>query len=482
MNKKRKSAYAAMTTVVLSLIAIIILNLIVTVLSSKVNLKIDLTSGQILDFSDTTNEVISSLDMDVEIISLIPESDITREILQIKEILQKYDASSERISLRSVDTSKNPTILSQYEVNGQPLTSEYNIIFESERMYTVVSVYDIVGEGLFRYKNSDSLISGVLSGEQHFTSALVKVTRGSEINAYVCTGHGEAFDSVTFKDYILPGLGYTFSDINLKTDSLPDDADIVIIASPATDYALDEIDKLDRFLSSGGSVQVMFDCYTTGVNNLMAYLEEWNIDVGFGVVCDNNSKNYTRGNRRYIIPEIPENDVTEGLGLGNVQLVIPDSRPVSGSAGNDIALSEVLCTSDEGFIKQNIESEVNAPEAQDEHVKSAVAVMASKLTADGERANLFVTGTTKFLGEYNTENSKYAGIIEGTGNRKFYSGIMAYMTHQPASFYIMPKNTVLDQVVISQKAIYLYAFATIILIPVILLAFGFVVWTKRRHL
>jgi len=471
-----------MTTVVLSLIAIIILNLIVTVLGSKVNLKVDLTSGQILDFSDTTENVIDELEMDVEIISLIPESDITREILQIKEILEKYDASSERISYRTVDTSKNPAVLSQYESGGKPLTSEYNIIFESERMYTVVSVYDIVGEGLYRYKNSDALISGVLSGEQHFTSALVKVTQGSEINAYVCTGHGEAFDAEIFKSNILPGLGYNFADLNLKTDSVPDDADIIIVASPVTDYSLDEIDKIDRFLSSGGGVQIMLDCYTFGADNLMSYLKEWNITAGNGVVCDNNSKSYTLGNRRYVIPEIPQNDVTEGLGLGNVQLVIPDSRPISGKSTDIIAVSDILCTSDDGFVKKNIESEVNSPEAQDEHMKSSMAVMATRLTAGGEKANLFVVGTTKFLGEYNTENSKYAGIIDGTGNRKFYSGIMAYMTHQPASFYIMPKNTVLDQVVISQKTIYLYAFATIVLIPVILLAFGFVVWTKRRHL
>ena len=91
-------------------------------------------------------------------------------------------------------------------------------------------------------------------------------------------------------------------------------------------------------------------------------------------------------------------------------------------------------------------------------------------------------GTTKFLGEYTENSSAYSNIIEGTSNRDFYSKIMAYMTNQPASFYIMPKNTTLQQVVIDQQTIYVYGLVTIVVIPVIILAFGFVVWTKRRHL
>ena len=63
---------------------------------------------KILDFSETTLDVIDGLETDVEVISLIPESDITREILQIKEILAKYDSLSDHISVKNVDAGKNP--------------------------------------------------------------------------------------------------------------------------------------------------------------------------------------------------------------------------------------------------------------------------------------------------------------------------------------------------------------------------------------
>ena len=56
------------------------------------------------------------------------------------------------------------------------------------------------------------------------------------------------------------------------------------------------------------------------------------------------------------------------------------------------------------------------------------------------------------------------------------------MTNQPSSVYIAPKNIVQDKVVISQAAIYVYAFVSAALIPVIILAAGFIIWARRRHL
>ena len=98
MNKKRKYKYAAMTTALLIIALIIIVNLIFGVLSSKMSLSIDLTKDSILKFSDVTNNTVKKLNMDVKIISLIPSDDTNREMLQIDEILKKYAAMSGKIT------------------------------------------------------------------------------------------------------------------------------------------------------------------------------------------------------------------------------------------------------------------------------------------------------------------------------------------------------------------------------------------------
>ncbi len=88
MNKKRKYAYAAMTSSALAIAVIIVINIIAAVASDKFSLSLDLTKDKVLDLSDTTKQVISELDMDVNIISLIPTADTNREMIQIDELLK----------------------------------------------------------------------------------------------------------------------------------------------------------------------------------------------------------------------------------------------------------------------------------------------------------------------------------------------------------------------------------------------------------
>ena len=191
MNKKRKYAYAAMTSAILMIVAIIIVNLIFSALSDKIALKIDLTRDNILSFSDTTKEVLKELDTQVNIISLIPESDNSREMLQINEVLKKYERSSSKIKYTRVNSKRNPAVLNKYKLDGKALTSDYYVVFETERMYTVVSVNDLLM--MYKDKSTNAILAGALSAEQYFSSAIVKVTKGSEITAYISTGHGECF-------------------------------------------------------------------------------------------------------------------------------------------------------------------------------------------------------------------------------------------------------------------------------------------------
>jgi len=152
VNKKRKYAYAAMTSAALAIAVIIIINLIAVVVNSKLSLSLDFTKGGILEFDQTTKDVISQLDMDVRVISLVPKNDSNREMIQIDEILKKYDTMSDHISYERADAQKNPALLATYKVDGKPLEDSYNIIFETDRMNTVVSINDI----LIMYKDNVS--------------------------------------------------------------------------------------------------------------------------------------------------------------------------------------------------------------------------------------------------------------------------------------------------------------------------------------
>ena len=465
MNKKRKYAYAAMTSAALAIAVIIILNLIAVVVADKISLSLDFTKGGILDFDPKTHEVISELDMDVRIISLIPQGDVNREMVQLDEILKKYDTLSDRITYERADAQKNPALLTSYKVNGEPLTDGYNSIFETDRMNPVVGVNDM--RIMYKDNTNDAIHSGALKAEHYFTSALLKVTKGSDINAYVTTGHGEKFDSEDFKADILPATGYMFHDWQIMSDPVPDNADIVVIAGPKTDYSADEINKLASFMSEGGSLQVFLDPTTPALEGLFGFLTEWGIEVGNGLVGDDDTSHYAKY-RTTLIPDIEQNDMTETISYDNTRAIFPVARPVTAKNKNDITAYTIASTSQNGYIKNDIYSVYDVFEAGDTKQASDIAVMVTRPSYDGKPPKLFVSGSVAFL--------------EVRSNTNFYTGLMASMTDQPYSIYIQPKNIVQARVAISQSTIYVYSFIVIILIPVIILACGFVIWIKRRHL
>lgn len=477
MNKKKKYAYTAMSSVILILVAIIILNAIAVVLASKVNLKLDFTKDNILSFSDTTKEIIDELDTDIRIISLIPNSNTDREMIQIDEVLKRYDLASDRISYERVNTKANPNILSKYPSGGKALESDYNIIFEAkDGMYSVVDVNDL----LFVSYRNDMQLSNALFAEQYFSSAIVKVTKGSDITAYVSEGHGEKFDDKIFSTYILPGSGYVFKGINLANDNIPEDADMIIIASAQFDYSADEIEKIDAYLKKGGNIQIIADPDGAELTNLYGYMNEWGVSFGYGVAAEGDTDKYS-AYRTNIIATIPENDITGSMGISNQNNIFCYARPINIKETVGINSTSLANTGDNGYIKQNISYLTDSYESGDIRSSSSLAVIAERQISPEVNSKMFVLGTSLFFGMYMPQEDKFESILENSGNRKFYSGVMAYMTDQPSNFFIMPKNINQDRVVMNQFGIYLYTMITVVFIPLAILVCGLVIWIKRRQ-
>lgn len=478
MNKKRKYAYTAMTSAILMIVAIIIVNLIASVVSNKINLKLDLTKDNILSFSHTTKDVIKNLDTDVKIISLIPETDNSREMIQIDEILKKYESSSEKINYTRVNTKRNPAVLNKYQLNGKPLANDYHIIFETERMYTVVSVNDLLM--MYKDKSTNNILAGALSGEQYFSSAIVKVTKGKSITACVLTGHGEKFTSEIFRTKILPGSGYEFKDISLSTQNIPEKADVLILASPETDYSAEEIEKIDSYLKDGGDIIIIADAITADLTNLFGYMAEWGASFEHGMAADDDQSNYA-GYKTYILANLEDNEIVKSMGISGQQTVFPLARPVSLKQKIGVNSTIIATTGENGYVKENVYSSVDSFEEGDTRKKSNLAVMLTKQNSIDSRSNMFVMGTSLFMGDYSSETSQFYTLLDESANRKFISGIFAYITDQPSSFYIMPKNIVQDKVIINQSSIYIYTMITVFIIPIIILVWGLITWLKRRY-
>lgn len=484
MNKKRKYAYAAMTSACLVIAIIVVLNIVVATLSKKVNLSLDMTEAKILDFDEKTYDIINNLDMDVDIISLVPESAETDEIKQIDEILKKYEVLSDHINYKRVDTKKNPAYLANYNYDGVPLNKtespNYHIIFETERANEVVSIDSLIvlntDYDRIQGKTSDDKIikPKFLHAEHYFTSAILKVVKGSDINIYVASGSRLKADDMK---KVIPGSGYNFIPISLTTDDIADDADVIAIVSPISDYSESEIDKVALFLENGGDVQVFIDPdeekFDEKFPNLSKFLGEWGINVGDGYVYDDAKYQDGRSN---IIATIPENGFTDSVmnnpEIDKTKIMFSLSRPVSAKDTNGAYAYSLASTSDEGYIKFSAKTsdDIYDKNAGDKKVQSDLAVISTRANpgdVETSHSRIFVCGTSNFI------------IL----NTDLYSELTNFMIGtETSTVLIMPKDIDKANVVIKQSTVYVYAFVVVAVIPVIILAIGFIIWIRRRHL
>jgi ABC-type uncharacterized transport system involved in gliding motility auxiliary subunit len=102
--------------------------------------------------------------------------------------------------------------------------------------------------------------------EKEIDTALLKLINPSSPVVYFLSGHGE-FDVENSGDdgysklkSKLEEKNYTVSTLNLVTSpSIPEDAKVIVIASPMKPLSTDEVSLLSDYLDAGGSVIVMYD-------------------------------------------------------------------------------------------------------------------------------------------------------------------------------------------------------------------------------
>src|SRR5438270_3423563 len=84
---------------------------------------------------------------------------------------------------------------------------------------------------------------------------------------------------------------YTLNKLILaQAGSVPDDAAVVVVAGPRTDFFPPEIDALKKYLDKAGKLFLMIDPPekpdSAPLTNLIALAHDWGMDVGNNVVVD----------------------------------------------------------------------------------------------------------------------------------------------------------------------------------------------------
>ena len=217
--RMRSGIYASAVTVLVVVLAVL-LNLIVRAVPTKYT-EFDLSEAGLYTLSGSSREIAHALTQDVTIYYL---AETGSEDAIITKLLDRYASESSHIKWETKDPAVYPTFAAQYGVQS---AENGSLILVSGEKSAVLAASD-----LYDYDYSDYYTTGSYSvtfgGENKLTAAIYRITSGEELHAYYTTNHGEQRLTDTLTD-ALEGQNLSVSPLDLLTDTIPDDCDLLII-------------------------------------------------------------------------------------------------------------------------------------------------------------------------------------------------------------------------------------------------------------
>lgn len=479
-NRKLRFGSFATALSIAFLVVIILLNVIFSVLAERYPINIDLTKDSIFMLTDESIDYLKGLEKDVDVFVLADEATFTTYggyYTQAVEVINKYSQYSKHVNVSYVDIVKNPTFTANYpdlELNV------YDILVQCNGRSRVVEVND-----LFNIRSSNSYYGSSYiassKAEQTMTSAIMAVASDRVVKIAVTTGHEEFTD--TDLEGLLEQNNFELVTVDLNTEDIPQDADAALMISPSRDMDEAVLKKLDVFLYNndnyGKSLIYFADVTQPAMPNMEAFLEEWGISVGDGVVFQTDNSKVLNYSPYFSLVDYADEKYSETFTSKGTYVTLPFSRPLSQAftERNGFATSVLLQFGEAAGIRPSDAADSFVPSAADASGPIPGMILSTKaryVNMDPYESHVVVCGTVSAV-----ESS----ILQSTSvtNGEYFTNLFNTLTQRDDVITIAPKvlgNTQLD---ITAQQAYTLLMIFMVALPVVVMAAGLIIWLRRRN-
>lgn len=490
MSTKFKYGASATAFTAIVIVAIILVNLLASVVTDRFNLKADMTADQRYDISDATVEMLQNVQNDITIYMLAPRADVvdTNQMLgiygpSIGSILDRYPGlSNGKVKVEYIDIERNPAFTQGFQLGE---ISEYSILVKSDAAYRLLTYYDYI---YFRAADSYSEEQPVgLNLEHALASAIYYCDTGSKRNAVLLDGKGEKNGKdggegsklVAF----LEANNFNVLYVNLTTDPLPENTDLIVVNSPEKDYSSDELAIIDKYLNQDlGKVIISAGTESKDATNLLYYIKEYGITVTDQAIYD--TTNSRTGHPEAVKLSVVNSEVMQSLASLETMLIFPNSVKMTSidTAGTGWSRTDLLTTNATAFTKTvDLERDplTVSKSATDEAGSFSVATLLTRkptveTVGDETSGKLLLLSSSDALSDAYFSSSSYT-------NWSFMSILLSdfFGGNDLSAFkYKLFTNSGLVTLETDRQVI----LGVLIAIPVLLLAGGVVVYFKRKNM
>lgn len=514
---KRALKYGSFATAltVLFIAAVVLLNVVATMLFDRFPITLDLTADSIYSISEETIEYIEGIDVSVDITVMATEEEyrsISDYTVQTAELLKKYQQHNPNISVSYKDLLSNPDFVANYDQSLEMGDIIVELSGSDHERVKVISLTDILNfkdsvsayipqyvqvYGAYtvhvQYVNNDlSAQSESLryisssNAEQALTSALMAVTDANPVTVAVLNITGGNESDVSGLTDLLDKNGYVIKNLNIQTEELTEDIDLIVIPAPKIDYSTAETEKIATWLTNGGVLGKHMIYIASPEQpqtpNLDSLLYKYGLIVEYKVIYETDTSRYS-AYQNYTLQSIATENYMDDVANSYLPIYVPNSRAISTRFGTTDGYNscEVLVSSSAGAVLKDMFLADDTWKAEDVTEKNSYASVAfasyKALNQDTHistynyiialGSDLIVDRTLMAAAQYNNGDFLLSAINEITGKTE---GIT-----------IISKVISANSFEITQQTINTLTLVFAAIIPVAVFTFGIVIWIRRRH-
>ncbi len=519
--KKRKfkhGSYAIALTAAFVAV-VILLNIGATLLSSKVNLSVDLTANKDFSVSEENKDYIKNVERNVNIVVCCDRDTYVSSYYQVLMGYNYVDSAymssggsgtdlvdyfNQNTKLLDEYSKLNSKITVEYADPQDPEFNKYTNKYQNAKLSTgdilIESEFELNGEKISRHKilDTDDIftvdsttyasygVNLIMSNriETAVTSAIYAVTADTSFKVALITANGGV--QIDNLQSLMEMNNYEFTVVDsLLGYTIPKDTDLVIISAPKQDYSGDELEILDDYLhiddDDDRSLMFIGNAQSSNLPNINEFVAEW----GFEITPDNtlyetNSSNAYYSNLNFGYKLAADNGVIDKLSEQNYTYLATSNIPVKLKEVQTLSVKSLL-EIPETVVACPLDADANWDPSSSELKGPFVGLGLSKLsqydsTNTLHTAAFIMLNSVDFI---NTMFNSYAEIgnldaviktIDSVVGREDVGISFDARTFETASFTAPSNSSTLAMQIVF-----------IFVIPAAILACGIVVWIRRRR-
>ncbi len=492
--------------------AVIILNVIMSVMVDRGLLKIDLSSGGQYTMSEENIAFLEGIDKPITITVLSDEASYSGGTMN--EFSQKYKnvvddanyyAQTVNLIKRYSEINKNITVKFEnfYGSRTNAISEEYTTLFYGDiyieitdaagktrnRLVTFDDIYtysDPTGYAAYGYPyyiDSNNLETAV-------TSAINTLVSGNTTKMALISAHSTESIFTTLYAPALKLNGFEMVELEgVSLSSIPEEVETLVIAAPESDFLPEELDVLNKWLDNDGKrghSLLVFPGNSMGkLSNFKEFLAEWGVSYGDGTLYETN-KNYIYGDNSnmHVFTNQGDSEMFKAIkpDKGDSSLV-GSSLPITVTFEeySSRATNVLVSTNDSVTVKPASAGEDWKP-AENAELKSYpnLVITADTKIIDEKPVSSYVAAFSSYEFIYSAwaQYSSLQNLDVAVNTATFVSGMDA-----DNKLTFVPK-TIEDQSFadsISETDITVITVIFMFVLPIAIVVAGIVVWVRRRR-